>query len=173
MESNAARWNRVGQEHMVPQQEGNRMLAHGIVRQTRKLRGIAWGKQWAQAPRPTFQGLFGIASKFSCWFFFFNHDCTLLKWVKVILWRPMQEKRDDKLAPTIPAEEAADLLLDKQKALEVWRNRHVFTDENALGALVVSNAAGLLGQGLQTPRSFQRKQGGTARWETLSDFNIL
>ena len=98
---------------------------------------------------------------------------TLFKWVKVILWRPVQEKRDDKLAPTIPAEEAADLLLDKQKALEVWRNRHVFTHENTVGALVVSNTAGLLGQGLQAPRSFQRKQGGTARWETLSDFNIL
>eukprot|EP00434_Breviolum_minutum_P005372 symbB.v1.2.004737.t2/scaffold275.1/size244369/7 len=31
-----------------------------------------------------------------------------------------KEKRDDKVAPTIPPEEAADLLLDKQKALEVF-----------------------------------------------------
>ena len=85
----------------------------------------------------------------------------------------MQEKRDDKVAPTIPPEEAADLLLDKQKALEVWRNRHVFTDENMLGTLVVSTTAGLLGQGLQASRSFQRKQGGTVRWETLSGFKML
>ena len=162
---------------MVPQQQGNRMLAHGIDRLENCMELLEesnGNKRSSQASKDSLasRASFLAGSFFQSWLSWLSRLNTaqvsqghsLTSYAGETWWQSGPNHSSWGSSWPAVGQTEGTWGVAKQTRLH-WRNM--------LGTLVVSTTAGLLGQGLQASRSFQRKQGGTARWETLSGFKML